>query len=144
MLGAGGERGQAAEIREVAGLREQSAIRHAALLRPVGARHLSRRVFFSGTTAEGALSAVFVSAAGVRVGTGPGNVFSPSLLLLAAPAPPWASNSPRGRPRGFFCFPRRPSRRNRAGKLFFPVLAIAPPPRHTGGIEFHLGQSSAS
>jgi CspA family cold shock protein len=29
----------------------------------VGARHLSRRAFFSGTTAESALSAVFVSAA---------------------------------------------------------------------------------
>src|SRR5207302_9673306 len=52
MLGTGGERGQAAEVRKVAGLREQPAIRDAALLRSVGARHLSRSVFFPGTTAE--------------------------------------------------------------------------------------------
>src|SRR2546427_3658033 len=52
MLGAGGERGQAAEVRKVARLREQPAIRDAALLRFVGARHLSRIVFSPGTTAE--------------------------------------------------------------------------------------------
>src|SRR6266705_464267 len=87
MLGTGGERGQAAEVRKVAGLREQPAIRDAALLRSVGARHLSRSVFFPGN-GRSAASAVFVSAAD--------------------------SNALQLRP----CY--------------------------TGGIEFHLGQSSAS
>ncbi len=64
MLGAGGEGGQAAEVRKVARLREQPAIRDAALLRLVGARHLSRTVFFPGTTAETRSSAVFACAAG--------------------------------------------------------------------------------
>src|SRR5439155_23135773 len=44
MLGAGGERGEAAEILELAQLRHRNALRPKALLRPVGPRHLSRAV----------------------------------------------------------------------------------------------------
>src|SRR5262249_11974946 len=44
MLGAGGERNEAAEIRELAQLPDGLALRAQALLRPVGPRHLSSGV----------------------------------------------------------------------------------------------------
>jgi hypothetical protein len=44
MLGARGERNEAAEIRELAQLPDGIALRAKALLRPLGPRHLSRTV----------------------------------------------------------------------------------------------------
>jgi hypothetical protein len=68
----------------VARLREQPAIRDAALLRAVGARHLSRFVFFPGKTAEACFGRFcFRNPAARRA----------SLLLPAAPTILAGSNS---------------------------------------------------